>query len=124
MTIEKAKELINIYAEAWETKNPNLVATIFTENATYLDPKEPENFGIAAIKAYWKHKVVEEQDKIKFELLNIWTTEEVVIAEWHATFLDIKRKVHIDMREVGIFSVKNDKFSSLREYYKSVKTPF
>jgi hypothetical protein len=30
--------------------------------------------------------------------------------------------LHIDMTEVAIFGVKDEKFSSLREYYKSIKT--
>ena len=46
-----------------------------------------------------------------------------MIAEWHATFKDIKRNLFVDMTEVAIFTVKDGKFSALREYYKSVKTP-
>lgn len=122
MTKEQALKLIEVYGKAWETRDPELIITIFTEDATYFDPKEPENFGRNAIKKYWETKVIGEQEDIKFKLLNLWIDGQNVIAEWHATFKDIKRNLLIDMTEVAIFEVKGDKFSSLREYYKSIKT--
>jgi uncharacterized protein (TIGR02246 family) len=122
MTKEQATALIETYGKAWETKDPELVATIFTGDATYDDPKEKENIGLEAIKEYWKYKVIGEQDDITFNLRHVWVDGDTVIAEWHATFKDIKRNLFIDMTEVAIFTVQGDKFSSLREYYKSVKT--
>lgn len=122
MTKEQATALIETYGKAWETKDPELVATIFTGDATYDDPKEKENIGLEAIKEYWKYKVIGEQDDITFNLRHVWVDGETVIAEWHATFKDIKRNLFIDMVEVAIFTVEGDKFSSLREYYKTVKT--
>ncbi len=123
MIKEDAIKLINIYGKAWETKDPELIVTIFTDDATYNDPKEPENLGRDAIRNYWLTKVVGEQDEIKFNLLHVWADGNTVIAEWHVTFRDIKRGLFIDMIEVGIFVIKGDRFSSLREYYKTVKTP-
>jgi ketosteroid isomerase-like protein len=123
MTREEALILLETYGKAWETKDPELIATIFTPDAIYNDPKEPENIGLEAIKEYWNYKVIGEQDDIKFNLRNVWVDGDTVIAEWQASFKDIKRNLFIDMTEVAIFTVKNGKFSSLREYYKSVKTP-
>lgn len=119
---EDAIKLIETYGKAWETKDSELIATIFNDDATYNDPKEPLNVGVEAIKEYWKYKVIGEQDEIKFELKNVWIDGNNVIAEWRAVFKDIKRKLLIDMNEVAIFTVKDGKFSSLREYYKSTKT--
>lgn len=122
MTKEQALELITIYGRAWETRDPELIVTIFTEDATYDDPHEPENIGREAIKEYWISKVIGEQSDIKFEIKNIWIDGDIVISEWHATFKDTKRSLFIDMTEVAIFTVKDGKFSSLREYYKTTKT--
>jgi ketosteroid isomerase-like protein len=124
MTKKEATELINIYGKAWETQDIELISTIFTEDATYNDPKESKNIGLNAIREYWKYKVVGEQSDIKFELNNVWIEGDTVIAEWHATFRDIKRNLYISMDEIAVFVVKNNKFSSLREYYNTVKTPF
>lgn len=123
MTKEQAAALIGIYGKAWETQDPELIVTIFTEDATYHDPKEPENIGRDAIKQYWITKVIGEQSDIKFELKNVWVDGDTVVAEWHATFNDTNRNLFIDMMEVAIFKVKDGKFSSLREYYKTIKTP-
>ena len=122
MKKEDAVKLIEIYGKAWETRDPELIITIFTEDATYFDPKEPLNTGRDAIKQYWITKVIGEHDDIKFTLKHVWVDEDSVIAEWHATFKDIKRNLSIEMDEVAIFSVKGDKFSALREYYKTTKT--
>ncbi len=125
MTETHARALIDIYATAWETRDPELILTIFTEDATYHDPRERKNVGIEEIKRYWETKVVDGQKDITFELLNVWVPEpgNTVIAEWHATFIDTKRNVHVDMVEVAIFEARDGKFSSLREYYTSIKTP-
>lgn len=125
MTHEEAVKLLEVYGRAWVTRDPELIVTIFTEGATYNDPKEPENIGRDAIKEYWKYKVVGEQENITFDLKNVWVAAGggTVIAEWHATFNDIKRGLFVDMTEVAIFTVENGKFSALREYYKSTKTP-
>ncbi len=123
MTKEKATELLNTYGKAWEKRDPDLILTIFTPDATYNDPKELENQGREGIRAYWISKVIGEQKDIKFRLLNTWIDGDTVIAEWEAHFIDTKRNLKIDMVEVAIFGVLGDKFSSLREYYKTVKTP-
>lgn len=123
MNRDEALKLLEIYGRAWETQDEELILTIFTEDASYNDPKEPENLGHKAIKKYWISKVKVEQKDINFKILNVWVDENTVIAEWNAKFIDIPRKLKLDMNEVAIFGVRNGKFSSLREYYKSYKTP-
>lgn len=123
MNKERAVQLLNIYGEAWVKRDPDLIVSIFTEDATYNDPREPENVGREAIRTYWVTKVVGGQSDITFDLKNVWIDGETVIAEWHAEFTDTKRKLRIKMQEIAIFVAKGDKFSSLREYYKNEKTP-
>lgn len=123
MNKEKAKEMIETYGKAWETKDPDLIVSLFTDDATYDDPRESLNRGVESIHRYWIQKVIGEQDSIKFYLRNLWIEGDTVIAEWDATFIDTKRNLHIEMTEVAIFGVRGDKFSSLREYYKTKKTP-
>jgi len=123
MTKDEATTLLHIYGEAWVTRDPELIVTIFTEDATYNDPKEPENVGRDAIRNYWISKVVGEQKDISFNLRHVWIDGDTVIAEWDAEFTDTKRDLRIQMTEVAIFTVEDKKFSALREYYKTVKTP-
>jgi hypothetical protein len=123
MTKTEATKLLNIYGKAWVTQDPELILTIFTEDATYNDPHEPENHGHEGIRKYWQSKVVDGEKDISFKLLNVWVDRETVIAEWTADFIDTKRQLKIILDEVAILTVRGDKFSSLREFYKSVKTP-
>ena len=124
MNKERAKILLDTYGKAWVERDPELILTIFTPDAIYNDPKEPINHGHEGIRNYWISKVVNTQKDISFKLLNFWIdeSEKTVIAEWEAHFIDTERNLRIDMTEVAIFSVKDNKFASLREYYKATKT--
>jgi len=123
MTKEEVTKLIEIYAKAWTTGDADLILGIFTPDATYMDPAEPENVGHEGIKSYWQNKVVGKQKGVIFNLLNVWVDGDTGIAEWRATFVDVPRNLNIELHEAAIFGLRDGKFSSLREYYKSVKTP-
>jgi ketosteroid isomerase-like protein len=124
MTPELAHSLVNIYAQAWIRQDANRILEIFTEDATYHDPAEGEVRGHDGIRNYWETKVIGDQARIAFTLLNLWIPDEdTVIAEWHATFDDTRRKLAIDMTEIAVFGVRGEKFCSLREYYRSTKKP-
>ena len=123
MTHEQATKLIELYGQAWMQRDAELILGVFTPEATYFDPAEGEVRGHAGIKKYWEDKVIASQQDIQFKLLNVWVDSETVIAEWEAHFLDTKRQLNIAMTEVAIFGVDGDRFSSLREYYRSTKTP-
>ena len=123
MEKEKAVSLINLYGEAWMERDAEKILQVFTPDATYFDPREGEKVGHEGIRKYWETKVIGSQKDISFRLLNVWTDTDTVIAEWNATFIDTERSFAIDMTEVAIFGVRDGKFSSLREYYRSEKTP-
>ncbi|MDE1974939.1 MAG: nuclear transport factor 2 family protein [Patescibacteria group bacterium] len=125
MTRQEAVALIDTYGRAWINRDADLILTIFTPDATYFDPCEGEQKDHEGIKAYWQSKIVGAQKDISFKLLNLWLDEDgqTVIAEWNAIFTDTVRNLRIDMHEVAIFGVRDDKFSSLREYYRTDKTP-
>lgn len=123
MIHEEAKNLIAIYGQAWMERDAEKILTVFTPDATYFDPREGTQVGHEGIRNYWNFKVLNNQKDIHFTLLHTWIDGDTVLAEWNAKFIDIERNLHIDMTEVAIFGVRGDKFSSLREYYYSVKTP-
>lgn len=123
MEKQQAIDLITLYGAAWVERNPEKILQVFTPDATYFDPREGEQVGYEGIREYWKTKVLGSQKDITFRLLNVWVDESTVIAEWNATFVDTKRNLAIDMTEVAIFGVKDGKFGSLREYYRSEKIP-
>ena len=122
MTKDQATKLINTCGKAWVTRDPDLIVSIFTEDATYHDPHEPLNTGRDAIRSYWMSKVVGGQSDIIFDLKNVWVDGETVIAEWYAEFTDTKKNRRFKIKEIGVFTIKDGKINSLREYYVSEYT--
>jgi hypothetical protein len=65
------RAVIDIYLRAWVSQDPDLIATIFTEDATYHERvlQEPIR-NLAGIRRYWETKVVAEQANIDACLLS------------------------------------------------------
>jgi ketosteroid isomerase-like protein len=120
LTKQQAREVLGTYIRAWESQDPDLIVTIFTEGATYhervlSDPIPNRN----AIRDYWQSKVVEAQANIKVQLLNVYLDDDTVIAEWLAEFDDVAQGVRKRMREIAVLVFDGGLVSSLREYWAS-----
>jgi uncharacterized protein (TIGR02246 family) len=88
MTLSKqqVREIMHIYIRAWESQDPALIVTIFTEGATYHERVMGEPIrGRDGIRDYWQSKVVGGQANIECELLNLYLDDGTAIAEWEAT---------------------------------------
>ena len=120
VTRAHAHEILDTYIKAWETQDPSLIVTIFTEAATYhervLSAPIPDR---EAIRRYWETKVVQEQANISCELLNVYIDGDTVIAEWEAHFDDTVQNVRKRMREIAVLQFEGDLIRSLREYWAS-----
>ena len=113
-------KLIKKYEEAWVNRDAEAILEVFTKNARYHERVLKKPFlGHYGIRKYWQDKVVGEQEKIRFKLLNLYIEKNTAIAEWEARFYDKKRKVKVHMKEVAILKLKGDKIASLREYWSS-----
>lgn len=113
---------IDTYLRAWTQQDPELIVTIFTDDATYHERVLDEPIRTqAGIRDYWQRKVVEGQAGIDARLLNLYTATDgsTVIAEWEATFDDRVQNVRKRMREVAILEFAGDQIASLREYWAS-----
>lgn len=119
-TKQDVRELLDIYVRAWVGQDPDLIVTIFTEDATYheriLQAPIPNR---DAIRRYWETKVVESQANIKCEVLNVYLDGDTAIAEWEAEFDDLAQRVRKRMREIAVLTIEDRKITSLREYWSS-----
>ena len=90
------------YKRSWQQQDPDLVATLFTENARYaVNPLEHVLNGRAEIRAYWNAGGSGSQKNINFEY-EIWSvTAEMVIVHWTASFTRTKTGEHVKMD--GVF---------------------
>jgi hypothetical protein len=125
LTKDDVRGVIDVYIKAWETQDPNLIVTIFSEAATYhervLQAPIPSR---EAIRWYWQTKVVEGQASISCRLVSLYLDGETAVAEWDAEFDDLAQGVRKHMREIAVleFAYAGDgeyQIASLREYWSS-----
>jgi ketosteroid isomerase-like protein len=122
LTREHARTVLSNYIHAWETQDPDLIVTIFTENATYAERVLGEPIpNREAIRKYWQTKVARDQANIRCRLLTFYVDadRDTVIAEWEAEFDDLAKGVRKRMREVAILEFDGPLIRSLREYWAS-----
>ncbi len=118
------EKILKTYEEAWVEQDINKILSIFHIDGVYHERVLKKPFtGHKEIAQYWKEKVLEEQSKIKFRLLNYYICNNTVIAEWEAHFNSNIEKAHIHMKEVAIIEIENNKIKNLREYWQSEKLP-
>lgn len=120
LTKQQVRDVLDVYIRAWQTQDPDLIVTIFTDTATYHERvlEEPIR-DLAGIRNYWQEKVVESQGRIECELLSLYLDGDTAIAEWEAHFDDLVQGVRKRMREVAILEFDGDLIASLREYWAS-----
>jgi SnoaL-like domain len=120
LTKQEVRDVLDVYMRAWTEQDPDLITTIFTDNASYHERVlEAPILGHEGIRAYWQTKVVESQANIKCELLNLYLDGATAIAEWEAEFDDVAQNVRKRMREVALIVSDGHLIESLREYWSS-----
>ena len=81
-----AKKFLTTYKEAWETRNAELAANLFTRDAHYWEnPFGEAIVGREAICAYWK-AATHNQENIQFTIRNILRTQYSLTAEWTCSY--------------------------------------
>lgn len=125
LTREHAQRILDIYIEAWQNQDPDLIVTIFTEDATYhervLKDPIPDR---EAIREYWATKVVRDQANIRATLIDFYvdTERDTLVADWEARFDDLAKCERKRMREFAILEFDGDLVKSLRECWSSEPT--
>jgi uncharacterized protein (TIGR02246 family) len=121
LTKDDVREVIAVYIKAWTTQDPELICTIFTEDATYHERvSQPITIGDReAIRDYWQSKVVGSQANITCRLLNLYLDGYTAVAEWLAEFDDVAQGVRKRMQEIAVLTFEDGLISSLREYWAS-----
>lgn len=120
VTKQEVREVLGTYIRAWETQDPDLIVTIFTEGARYhervMEAAIPNR---EAIRRYWETKVVGGQANITCKLLSLYVDGTTAIAEWEAEFDDLVKGVRKRMQEIAVLEFEGGLIASLREYWAS-----
>ena len=93
---------LDAYKQAWENQDSELIVTLFSEDAQYIEnPFHEPMVGRQAIRQYWQNGAVASQKEISFAS-QLWSLEgNVAIAHWSArlTRTRTETRAHLD----GVF---------------------
>jgi uncharacterized protein (TIGR02246 family) len=105
---------LDAYKRAWETRDPEAAANLFTENAAYHEtPFEDPVRGREGIRNYWSD-ATRYQEGIEFTSEVLATTETSGIAHWHCAFTRLTSDSVVELD--GIFLVKLDADGECTEF--------
>ncbi len=123
-TKERVLKVMETFGLAWRGQDSDLILSIFSEDATYQEgPFATPMKGHAAIRQYWETKVVKGQADIHFHLHKCILEDEECAVEWDAEFDDLVANEHVELYEVAFLIFKDGKISSLRETWRSKRSP-
>ena len=106
------------YEVAWETRDADKAAALFTPEATYHEvPFDAPIEGAGKIREYWSRVTADQRD-VDFSARPIIVDEDTGVAEWSATFRTASTGATIELN--GVFVLKFDaagRCTSLREWW-------
>jgi ketosteroid isomerase-like protein len=112
------KSWLEAYGKAWESRDAQAAAALYTENGTYrVTPFVEPMRGRKAIFEYWSN-VARTEENVKFGCEILVASRELNIAKWSASFVIVPQglKTKLD----GIFVISLDeqgRCTSLREWW-------
>lgn len=111
-------EWLAAYGKAWEARDADAAAALFTENATYQENPFEEPFnGRSGIHNYWSRVTADQRD-VSFTSKVITTFGRSAVAHWSARFASASSGASINLD--GVFLLEFDESglcSTLREWW-------
>jgi ketosteroid isomerase-like protein len=116
-TRELGRSLINRFEEGWSRGDPNLLASLFTENAVFLETPFSEPLrGLQAIRRYWSDVPVN-QAEIKVTTGEIYAAGPWFSTEFKATFRRRRTGEWVEARGAIFCETEGEKISEMRMYW-------
>ena len=112
------KSWLDAYGKAWETRNPEAAAALFTENGTYqVTPFLEPMRGRKAILEYWSEVARTEED-IRFGYVVLVANGELNIARWSASFVRVPPGLQTQLDGIFLISLDEEgRCKSLQEWW-------
>jgi len=112
------KSWLDAYGQAWENRNPETAAALFTEDGSYqvmpfLEPMR----GRKAIFEYWS-EVARTEENIRFEYEILVAKSDLNIARWSASFVIVPQGLQTQLDGIFLISLDEEgRCRSLREWW-------
>ena len=107
------------YREAWEKRDAERAAQLFTENARYQEmPFDAPKSGRAEIREYWSGVTADQRD-VEFHSQTIAVNGNTGVAHWSAKFKQASTGMTVELDGVFVLEVdpKTGLCSTLREWW-------
>jgi ketosteroid isomerase-like protein len=119
MSDERAafKSWLDAYGKAWESRDAEAAAALYTENGTYrVTPFVEPMRGRKAIFEYWSN-VARTEENVKFEYEILVANRELNIAKWSASFVIVPQGLKTKLDGIFVISLDEGRCTSLREWW-------
>ena len=118
MDYESFKAWFEQLGRAWEMRDPEAAAALFTEDASYQeDPFEEPMHGRPAILEYWSD-VPESQEQISFHSEILGVTSDKGFAHWWVSFVRIPSGNRVKLDGICVISLNaENRCYALREWW-------
>jgi uncharacterized protein (TIGR02246 family) len=95
------------YKQAWEQRDPELAAALFTENAPYHEmPFDPPKAGRPGIRDYWA-TVTADQRNVDFKCRVIAVNGQTAVARWSVSLTSASSGARIELDGVFILEFED-----------------
>lgn len=118
LTATRLETWLASYGKAWETRDADAAARIFTPDATYHEmPFDAPKAGRAGIREYWAGVTTDQRD-VEFESNVIAVNGSTGVAHWHAKFKLASNGATVELDGVFVLEIDASGLcSSLREWW-------
>jgi len=112
-----AKKFLAQYKEAWETRDADLAASLFTRDAHYWETPFGEAIvGREAIRAYWQ-AATDTQDDINFKVGNAFHHKYTLVAEWTCSYRHRRSGERRELAGMMLADFYGEQVRTFREYW-------
>jgi SnoaL-like protein len=119
LTASDVKHFLATYKKAWETRNPDLAAGLFTRDAQYKqDPFGEAIVGREAIHDYWAG-ATGCQEEIHFTVGTVIQCGYILAAEWTCTYQDRSGGEKKELAGMFLADFYGKQVRHVREYWHS-----
>jgi hypothetical protein len=118
LTRDALADWLDRYGAAWEARDADLAASLFSAGATYqVTPYEEPHRGPAGVRAYWAD-VTAGQRNVQFGYEILAVAGNTGIAHWHAAFDVADSPAHLRLNGIFVLDFDADgRCSRLREWW-------
>ena len=107
---------VNGYARAWETANDELVASLFSEDASYRSSPFREPFrGHDEIRAFWQ-RLLDAFDEVRVELVDPVEVEEGLVVAENVAYQRGRDGIEVQARSAWLIAIRDGETTSFTMY--------